>query len=895
MDKWIIRVVCLLLAMLLLVGLVAPALADEVEETVPEETVAQETMPEETVPPVELTIGSVEDFLKLAEDCRIDSYSENLYVILEADIDLSGVEFESVPIFCGIFAGNGHTISGVKLIGDGSNAGLFRYLTATATVQNLTVMGTVAPTGSRENVGGIAGSNAGRIVNCVFSGTVSGSGYVGGLVGINTVSGVIEGCKTEGTVSGNHYVGGLVGENGGNIYDCVNSAQVNTTVKENSVEISDITVETLLGTESAATVTDIGGIAGTSSGMILNCVNRGSVGYKHMGYNIGGIAGSLTGYVSGCINYDPISGRKEVGGIVGQLEPYTVLRYETDTVQILRSQMEILSGLIDKATSNAQGNLSYINNLLNNLQNYVYRAEKALNSLTDTDNLSLDTISSVAQELQNCISGIGSTMRSLTYAISSTTGTLTKDLEAVSEQMDVITAILEGAEENLGGTMADISDRDTDGDMTAKIEDSRNYGAVLADINVGGIVGAIALENDLDPESDVEVRGDSSLNMATEMRAVVRDCGNSGTVTAKKRNAGGIAGWMSMGLVRDCVSTGTMDSEGADYVGGIAGRSDGYIRDCSARAAITGSTRVGGVAGQGTVVTGCRSMTVISGASEQAGAVLGQMAENWTDEARPISGNRYLSAGSDIGAIDGISYAGQAEPMEQEDFLALEGAAEIFGTVTVSFVFEDGTVQTVSMAPGTVLTEKDIPALPAVDGFAASWEGLPEVGVEEVLFDITIHAKYTGYDMTIRSDAARDNGLPVVLAEGSFEKGAAVSISASLDTPALAEGQKLEEVWQFEISGGTADRLRYRLPDDVDAGGVCLLVRTARGPWKTVDFTVDGSYIVFAVSSESDAFAVISQIQVLPMEIIIAAAVSGFVVIAAGVILLLRKRRKKGK
>lgn len=37
----------------------------------------------------ELTIASLEEFLAFSENCRLDSYSQNLAVILEADIDLS--------------------------------------------------------------------------------------------------------------------------------------------------------------------------------------------------------------------------------------------------------------------------------------------------------------------------------------------------------------------------------------------------------------------------------------------------------------------------------------------------------------------------------------------------------------------------------------------------------------------------------------------------------------------------------------------------------------------------------------------------------------------------------------------------------------------------------------
>ena len=143
-----------------------------------------------------ITIGTVEEFLAFAENCRLDTYSANLTVSLTSDLDLGEQAFYGVPIFCGTFEGNNHTISGLRFTADGSAQGLFRYLTATAVVQDLNVEGDVLPQGSRSTVGGIAGSNAGTILRSSFRGTVSGSDGVGGIVGVNGVSGVIENCFT---------------------------------------------------------------------------------------------------------------------------------------------------------------------------------------------------------------------------------------------------------------------------------------------------------------------------------------------------------------------------------------------------------------------------------------------------------------------------------------------------------------------------------------------------------------------------------------------------------------------------------------------------------------------------------------------------------------------------
>ena len=222
----------------------------------------------------EITISTRKDFLRFAEKCRLDSYSQGLKVSLKADLDLEGAEFEGIPIFCGSFEGNGHTIRGFCVTSDGSGKGLFRYLTASAQVRELNVQAQIHPGGTRAEVGGIAGSNSGSIVRCTFSGEISGGSYVGGIAGKNTVTGLLENCRMDGQLQGEHFVGGIAGENQGVIRGCVNRAEINTTAQQNTVELSDITLDSIRNSEASNTVTDIGGIAGISTGVIRSCTNE---------------------------------------------------------------------------------------------------------------------------------------------------------------------------------------------------------------------------------------------------------------------------------------------------------------------------------------------------------------------------------------------------------------------------------------------------------------------------------------------------------------------------------------------------------------------------------------------------------------------------------------------
>ena len=136
-----------------------------------------------------VTIKTAEDLAELSRNCTLDTWSQGKTVILENDLDLHGIDFTPIPTFSGTFQGNGHTISGLTLTGSGNVRGLFRYIQNGATVQDLTVTGTIHPNGHQDELGLLAGSNAGRILNCIASGTVMGDNRIGGLVGVNETGG----------------------------------------------------------------------------------------------------------------------------------------------------------------------------------------------------------------------------------------------------------------------------------------------------------------------------------------------------------------------------------------------------------------------------------------------------------------------------------------------------------------------------------------------------------------------------------------------------------------------------------------------------------------------------------------------------------------------------------
>lgn len=839
--------------------------------------------------PAQLSISTAEDFIAFAENCRLDSYSLGLTVTLENNIDLSGIEFSPIPIFSGTFEGNNHIISGVSIQADGSTQGLFRYLTATAVVQNLIVSGNIQPSGSRNSIGAIAGHNLGHIRYCGFTGNVSGSECVGGIVGVNGVTGIIENCLVKGTIHGDHFVGGIAGENSGVIRSCTNEALINTTPQQNSVDISDITMDTLTNTEAPNTVTDIGGISGISSGVIRDCKNLGDVGYQHMGYNIGGICGTQSGYVVDCENHGSVQGRKEVGGIVGQMEPNTLIEYSEDALQTLQVQLGELSVLVNKASGNVQANASQIGGQIGVLQNQTQAAQGAVDALIpDPSNPVPDPDSTLAafNTLSSNLNAMPGTLSSITAATKTTVNSLSRDLTAISGQIGKMDQTVNSAEENLGGSIVDVSDLDTPENLTGKVENCANYGSVLADLNAGGIAGAMAMENDLDILEDWQEYGEESLNFESQLRAVILNCENKAAISGKKQSAGGIVGWQSLGMVKNCINTGRLDCQGADYVGGISGLSTGYVRQNFVKCEIDASSYVGGIAGSGTIVTDCLSQVKLVGCREKVGAILGTAGS--TQEENPISGNYFLAVDRDPGAIDGIHYLGIAEALSLEGFMQLANLPEIFRTVTVRFVFPDGEVSDIPLTPGSALEPAQIPTLPVQDGVLGIWDGLEATTLDSILFDMTFEAVYATRPTVIQSEETRDNGLPILLLEGSFAEGSTAHIAVSAQTPALADKEALLEVWEFTVGEG-ATQARFLLPDGIDSGKLKIMVCNAAGEWREASYTQDGSYLVFSLMSGDQGIALISISTNISLWIIVGIIL--IVLLPFSIILIARKKK----
>ena len=161
------------------------------------------------------TVTSADGLMNIAE--LVNGGKSDINITLDTDIDLTGKNWTPIGTsfsnkYTGTFDGGGHTIKGLTVTTNDQFVGLFGSIGYAGTVKNV-MMEDVQITSNRSSgfAGGVAGYSDGTIENCSVSGSVSGTVYVGGVVGAQW-NGSITGCSSSATVKGTVYVGGVTGK-----------------------------------------------------------------------------------------------------------------------------------------------------------------------------------------------------------------------------------------------------------------------------------------------------------------------------------------------------------------------------------------------------------------------------------------------------------------------------------------------------------------------------------------------------------------------------------------------------------------------------------------------------------------------------------------------------------
>ena len=161
------------------------------------------------------TVTSADGLMNVAK--LVNGGKTDINITLDKNIDLTGKDWTPIGTdydnsYKGTFDGGGHTITGLTVTTNDQFVGLFGYLYRASTVKNVVMEGVqITNNHGSGYAGGVAGFSRGTIENCSVSGSVSGTVYVGGVVGDQWV-GSITGCSSSATVKGTRCVGGVAGD-----------------------------------------------------------------------------------------------------------------------------------------------------------------------------------------------------------------------------------------------------------------------------------------------------------------------------------------------------------------------------------------------------------------------------------------------------------------------------------------------------------------------------------------------------------------------------------------------------------------------------------------------------------------------------------------------------------
>ena len=338
---------------------------------------------------------------------------------------------------------------------------------------------------------------------------------------------------------------------------------------------------------------------------------------------------------------------------------------------------------------------------------------------------------------------------------------------------------------------------------------------------------------------------------------------------------------MDLGLITGSCGLGDVKSENGSYVGGVAGLSGGSVRTCYAKCTLGGKKYVGGIVGSGitegitgavSTVSGCGSMVEITDEPQYAGAVSGALAGEFLE-------NVFVS--DTLAGIDGQSYGGKAEPVSYETLLARDDLPEEMRRLCLRFSADGAVLLEREFDYGASFSGSIYPDIPQKDGYYAVWD---RGELNDLCFDTVVTAVYIPYTTTVSADAEREDGKPVFLVEGDFDKDAVLSAQvlakSASDFAPLSDGladavkhylrsvswyrlpltplnREVSEQWHIELpqDESISHTVHYISPDG-KAENLRIYVRQDGG-WKRADCESFGSYLIFSVSgTEADVAAV---------------------------------------
>ena len=226
------------------------------------------------------TVYNADGLMNVAE--LVNGGKTDINITLDKNIDLTGKDWTPIGTsnpYSGTFDGGGHTITGLTFTTNDQEAGLFGWLGKAGTVKNVVMEGVQITSNQiyAGSIGGVVGYSWGTIENCSVSGSVSGTVYVGGVVGAQ-IGGSITGCSSSATVKGTVDVGGVAGQTNSSATLTACYATGNVTIEINPAK--NIAGGSLVGMNAGSSL-----LACYATGNVTS--TGSSTGYMHIGGFLG--------------------------------------------------------------------------------------------------------------------------------------------------------------------------------------------------------------------------------------------------------------------------------------------------------------------------------------------------------------------------------------------------------------------------------------------------------------------------------------------------------------------------------------------------------------------------------------------------------------------------------
>jgi hypothetical protein len=568
------------------------------------------------------------------EFAALSWYSQVLYqrIQLTRDLDLKDVALDPIGDlgwFTGVFDGNGHTLSNAVIHQpDNHYVGLFGILGTMGQIRNVGVVN-VTMTGSGF-VGGLVGRiDHGYLTSCYVTGTISGSVSVGSLAG-NNYYGTLTSCSAAAVVNGSENAGGLVGSSS---YGTLSWCSASGAISGNYY---------------------IGGLVGRmETGTINSCYATGSV--SGSGYYVGGLIGKKNyGTLTDCYAAGLVNGSSRVGGLCGS-NVDTITACFWDTQASGQSQ-----GVGDGPSTGVTGKTT---------------AEMKQQSTFASMDWDFSTVWMICEsvsyphliweEFSCSLSRYSGGIGTAEYPFLISTVADWQELIATSADWDKNFILLNDIDfggMSLTPVAPDIDTSTSDFQGTAFVGVCEGNGHVLRnvvlsmpDADYAGLFGRIGTGGCIRSLGIQQVNISGKLftgGLVGDNRGEITDCYTSGSVSGVYC-VGGLVGWNN-GTIMACNAGSVMDPAGFDFysigglvgenygtitesfatgpvngpymsisIGGLVGQNDGSISTCYATGSVIGSAGVGGLVGRNVSgpITACYATGSVSGSFGLGGLV----------------------------------------------------------------------------------------------------------------------------------------------------------------------------------------------------------------------------------------------------------------------------------